>query len=137
MKAYTKNPLVVSVLAFEALLTLCMGLLPMAAQGATFQTKIHTNAVGTKLRYSLSIPVNYDGAQKYPVVLYFHAATTAPTDDLGQLVFLSAANQMKHPCFFVGPQNADSGSTSYFIGVLDDTVGIQRRKWFTPRAPRL
>jgi hypothetical protein len=124
MKTCIKNPLLVSMLAFEALLTLCMGLLPMAAQGATFQTRIYTNAVGTKLRYTLSIPVNYDGAQKYPVVLYFHAATTAPTDDLGQLVFLSAANQTKHPCFFVGPQNADSGSTSYFIGMVDNTVGI-------------
>jgi len=81
MKKNLKNRFA-SALACKALLALCIAA-PMIVQSATFHTRIYTNAVGTRLRYVLTIPTNYDPTQKYTVVLYFHAATTTPTDDLG------------------------------------------------------
>jgi predicted peptidase len=89
-----------------------------------FYSRVYTNSAGTKLNYNLLVPKKYDPSQKYPVVVYFHAATTSPTDDLGQLVFVSDQNQLKNPSIFVGPYNKDNGDASYFLGVFDETAEL-------------
>ncbi len=73
---------------------------------------IYTNAQGFILPYRLFLPLNYDPAQEYPLVLFIHGAgeEECGVDNLGQLkdngqyVFLAASNQIKQPCFLLCPQ---------------------------------
>jgi pimeloyl-ACP methyl ester carboxylesterase len=101
--------------------SLAVEFVPFTLQGG-FVTRTYTNEMGTPLRYSLYVPGNYNPAQTYPLVLYFHAANTSPLTDLGQLVFVSNSAQLKHPSFFLAPYNADNGTASYFWDMQDDTV---------------
>ena len=64
---------------------------------------------GQTLPYRLLVPKNYDAAQKYPLVLFFHGAGERGIDNTAQLVhgmgaFSSDENREKFPCFVIAPQ---------------------------------
>lgn len=74
----------------------------------------------------------YDPAKRYPLVLFWHGGGSAGTDnlaqltDIGQFIFLSASNQVKHPCFYILPQVAKSGC-EYFRepgGIFEQAIGL-------------
>ena len=64
--------------------------------------------------YRLFMPVNYNPATKYPVVMFLHGIGEAGTNNTNQLgnnlngagVFVSSANQTAYPCFMIAPQSA-------------------------------
>ncbi len=77
-----------------------------------FQQLVYNDAeTGKPLEYNLFIPENYDPSQKYPLILFIGDASTAHQDVLvplkqgyGGVIWASAAEQAKHPCFVVVPQ---------------------------------
>jgi len=83
---------------------------------------VFTNAQGTQLPYRLFLPLKYDPATNYPLVLFWHGAGEVGTDNVGQMKdngqfsFLTASNQAKFPCFYLAPQipYSLSGCGQYF-----------------------
>ncbi len=65
--------------------------------------------------YRLFVPVGYDAAAatSYPLVLFLNGSGGNGSDNVSQindqpgcLVFVTAANQLAHPCFMLAPQDA-------------------------------
>jgi poly(3-hydroxybutyrate) depolymerase len=93
------------------LFLLCLESVP----GATvddFAARVFVDVSGQQMAYRLFVPSNYSGNQKYPLVFWLHSEAGSGTDNrsqltayrVGALVFVSAANQIKHPCIMVAPQ---------------------------------
>ena len=85
-----------------------------------------TNAQGTRLSYRLFLPLKYDPAAKYPLVLFWHGAGEVGTDNLAQLKdngefsFLTASNLARFPRFFLAPQMPRfPNSAAEANGILD------------------
>jgi poly(3-hydroxybutyrate) depolymerase len=101
------------------------GVTSRIAQLSVAQGWFYTNAAGAHVPYRLFVPRNYDPAWKYPLVLFWHGAGQCGVDnsgqlsDCGQFVFLSAANQMKHPCFYLAPQMPSDG-----LNTCDEVFGF-------------
>ena len=122
-------------LSITAILILCE-VTPNARAGVTakdFLARVYTNAAGARLPYRLFVPVQYDSARKYPLVLYWHwhgcegTNNTSQLADGGQFIFLSAANQVKHPCFFLAPQIAQTGTNcDYYYGIGGQAAELLR-----------
>ena len=81
-----------------------------------FIPKTYRDTNGGTLPYRLFVPSEYDALQKYPLVVFFHGHPERGTDNEAQLtyqpsplVFVSPANQAKHPCFMVAPQCPPEG----------------------------
>jgi poly(3-hydroxybutyrate) depolymerase len=95
---------------------------------------VYTNAQGTRLPYRLFLPLNYDPAGSYPLVLYLHGAGEVGSDNLtqltdrGQYVFLAATNQSAQPCFLLLPQvplrTANDDVTVFYFGYQDLMVEV-------------
>ncbi|MDR0555163.1 MAG: prolyl oligopeptidase family serine peptidase [Treponema sp.] len=67
-------------------------------------------ATGTSLRYNLFIPSGYDPSHSYPLLLFMPDASGTGKDTaytltqgLGAVVWASAKEQAKHPCFIIAP----------------------------------
>lgn len=74
-----------------------------------FEPRTYTAADGGKLLYRLLKPLDYDPAQSYPLVLFFHGAGERGDDNTKQLVhgmdqFASDKIRAAYPCFVVAPQ---------------------------------
>jgi poly(3-hydroxybutyrate) depolymerase len=81
-----------------------------------FIPKTYQDTNGGTLPYRLFVPSQYDARQKYPLVLFLHGHPERGTDNEAQLsykpsplVFVSPANQAKHPCFMAAPQCPPDG----------------------------
>ena len=72
---------------------------------------------GTKLKYRLFVPVNYDSTLIYPLVLTLHGSGERGSDNEAQIVshrlatsWADPANQANYPTFVVSPQVPSGGS---------------------------
>lgn len=76
-----------------------------------FLARTYTSASGKKLPYRLLLPLHYDPAKTYPVILYLHGAAARGDDNTeplnwGPQLFLDPAIREKHDFFLVVPQCA-------------------------------
>lgn len=85
-------------------------------------TDVYTSSKGTKLPYRLFIPKNYDPNQSYPLVLAFHGAGEAGTDNEhvfkgGSILqrLLTAEEQEAHPCIILAPQCGHTGNGGKWV----------------------
>ena len=88
------------------LLTLAFAMLVRADE---FEARTFTGPDGGTLGYQLLVPKNYDKAQKYPLVSFFHGAGERGTDNAAQLrhgakTFLDPKVRDQYPCFVFAPQ---------------------------------
>lgn len=109
MKSKQRTGFLLHVLSVWSLLSVSPGPV-QAATVDDFAPRMFTNSLG-RLPYRLFVPPNYLPANKYPLVLFLHGAGERGKDNrlqltgqIGELVFVSAVNQSKHPCFMVAPQ---------------------------------
>lgn len=72
---------------------------------------------GTKLKYRLFVPVDYDSTQSYPLVLTLHGSGERGNDNETQIVnhrlatsWADPVNQANYPTFVVSPQVPSGGS---------------------------
>ena len=84
-------------------------LLPISMWADDFEARVYTDSDGKSLPYRLHIPVGYDSAKTYPLVLFFHGAGERGTDNLNQLKhgvksLTSPDAQAKYPAFVIAPQ---------------------------------
>ncbi|MDB6031442.1 MAG: Lipolytic protein family [Verrucomicrobiales bacterium] len=89
--------------------TIITTLARLANAADDYQPRVYTNASLQTLPYRLLTPRNYNAAQKYPLVLFFHGAGERGNDNQRQLVhgaslFLKPENRDKFPCFVIAPQ---------------------------------
>lgn len=82
---------------------------------------------GKAMEYNLFIPDSYDEKKSYPLLLFIGDASTVKkevtrplTQGYGALVWATAEEQAKHPCFILVPQYTtttvnDKGYTSYEV----------------------
>ena len=85
-----------------------------AEEPGRFTVQHYESAEGDKLNYRLFIPDGYEKSQeRYPLVVWMHDYYGAGTDNRSQIentnapgamVWTSAANQERHPCFVLAPQ---------------------------------
>lgn len=107
------------------------------------QTGMVCSQGGMQCRYWL--PVDYDPAKSYPLVLYFHGAgqsgsnNTSQVDEWGSMprAMLNMARRTKYPAFFVAPQaprpegddrwvNWDWGRGSYDINAVPESASMKK-----------
>lgn len=74
-----------------------------------FEAREFKGAGGGVLRYRLLKPLDYDPAQKYPLVLFLHGAGERGEDNVRQLIhggslWVDPAMRRRHPAFIVAPQ---------------------------------
>jgi predicted esterase len=80
---------------------------------------VFTNKQRQTLAYRLFVPAHLEARTLYPLVLHLHGGEGPGDDNLRQfrhpdaLVFVSPANQAKHPCFMVSPQVSSEDSRRY------------------------
>jgi predicted peptidase len=89
-------------------LLVCL-LISLALHAQSFEKKTYTDASGRVLPYQILMPVNYNPAVKYPVVLVLHGAGERGDDNVAQKkygtsVFLKAENREKYPAIVIFPQ---------------------------------
>jgi predicted peptidase len=80
-----------------------------SATNESYATRIYTNAAGKTLPYRLLVPKDYQAAQKYPLVIFFHGAGERGTDNQRHMVhgtklYLTPENRAQFPCFVFAPQ---------------------------------
>jgi predicted peptidase len=85
----------------------------LKAQDSGFQPRTFKNASNESLPYRLFIPLRYEKAKHYPLVLALHGGAGRGTDNLKQIsagnyfgshVWTTAAAQANSPCFVLAPQ---------------------------------
>jgi predicted esterase len=81
----------------------------------------YTSTSGTKLPYRLWLPTDYDPNKSYPLVLFFHGAGEAGSDNThifrgGSILqrLLHKEEQEKHPCIILAPQTVCDGATNKY-----------------------
>lgn len=79
-----------------------------------FVARMHHSPVGTTMPYRIFIPLQYDKAQRYPLIIWLHGAGGAGTDNLAQIsedqllgthTWTEPRNQSKYPAFVLVPQS--------------------------------
>jgi predicted peptidase len=84
--------------------------------GGDFTARMHSAPDG-RMPYRLFVPVEYDTAQRYPLILWLHGAGGGGDDNAGQIAgdqtagthaWTTPESQAAHPAFVVVPQ-ADNG----------------------------
>ena len=72
----------------------------------------HDPATGVTIAYRLFVPEGYNSSTSYPLVLFLHGAGESGSDNEIQLtanqgatVWAKPAEQARHPCFVLAPQN--------------------------------
>ena len=110
-----------------------LSVLLLAAQAVCGQTigslaaRVYLDAQGNALSYRLWVPPNYVAAVSYPLVLSLHGSGGLNLSDAP--IFLSAQNQLAHPCLLVAPvcpTNSawDTGNIQNLVkGLLDQLQG--------------
>ncbi len=102
---------------------------------------------GLTEKYNLFVPKNYDAKKTYPLVLFMHdASVTGPDTKMtllqgdGALVWASAEEQAKHPCFVLAPQyttevvndnaeaTSDLDATVHLIQELEKQYAIDTKR---------
>ncbi len=85
-------------------------------------TDTYTSSKGTKLPYKLFVPKDYDPNKSYPLVLFFHGAGEAGSDNThifrgGSVLqrLLTAEEQEKHPCIILAPQCGSTGNGGKWV----------------------
>jgi len=103
-------------------------------QADMFLKKVHHNPSISDLdvSYRLFVPENYDTAQKYPLVMFFHGAGAQGSDNevplnsnFGALLWATDSIQAKHPCFVLVPQcpsNNQWVNTPWSLGSYNSTT---------------
>ncbi len=95
-----------------------------AQELSQFEKRQHVSSTGS-LPFRLLLPENYDGDQKYPVVLFLHGAGERGSDNEKQLShgvgeLLKEGRRQNYPCIVVVPQCPED---SYWAAVtIDRTV---------------
>lgn len=79
-----------------------------AQNKSLFQKEIFVKGTDT-MPYRILLPLNYDGSQKYPLILFLHGSGERGTDNESQLVhgstlFLRDSIREKYPAIVVFPQ---------------------------------
>jgi pimeloyl-ACP methyl ester carboxylesterase len=76
-----------------------------------FEARTYVSSDGDTLRYRLMIPLKYDSATRYPLVICLHGSSGSGTDNVKQVItslpalMLSAYDiRMKYPAFLFVPQ---------------------------------
>jgi predicted peptidase len=74
-----------------------------------FQARVYRNKKFSSLPYRLLVPVTYDRAKKYPLVLFLHGVGERGSDNRIQLycgldIFAEEKRMKRYPCFIVAPQ---------------------------------
>jgi len=78
-----------------------------------FRKQVYADKAGNKMPYRLFVPANYDGSQKYPLILWLHGANGRGSDNRKQIsggnengthVWTTPANQAQLPAFVLAPQ---------------------------------
>jgi lysophospholipase L1-like esterase/dienelactone hydrolase len=74
-----------------------------------YETRVFTAPDGATLPYRLLTPLNYDKAQKYPLVVFLHGAGERGTDNAAQFthgapLFAKPEVREKYPAFVFAPQ---------------------------------
>jgi predicted peptidase len=81
--------------------------------GEGFLARSYHSSTGETMQYRLFVPVGYDGAKKYPIVLWLHDAAGRGSDNLKQIsgsnflgshIWTTAENQAKYIAFVLAPQ---------------------------------
>ncbi len=81
--------------------------------GEGFLARSYGSSTGETIQYRLFVPSGYDGASKYPVVLWLHNAAGRGSDNLKQIsgsnflgshIWTTAENQGKYHAFVLAPQ---------------------------------
>jgi len=109
--------------------TLLIALLPAAATDTNeFLPFVYTNAARRTLPYRLLLPMGYDAARAYPIILYLHGAAGRGDDNLkplewGPTLFLEGDLRRKHGFFLVVPQC--SPSTGWQEVDFNDKLGMK------------
>ncbi len=88
---------------------------PFADNPQPFSQELYHYLPGDSLNYRFMKPAATQPGQKYPLVLFFHEAGAAGSDNRRQLahfitLFASEANRQAYPCFVLAPQHPDSTS---------------------------
>lgn len=96
---------------------------PSAPRDATVDDFLKRTCVHdkTRLPYRLFVPLQYDAARKYPLVLFLHGIGEKGIDNAkplnnnanGAMVFVTGAVQARHPCFMLVPQSESGWWTAY------------------------
>lgn len=114
------------------------------------QLEFRDSQTGKTMSYNLFIPEAYDEQKQYPLVLFMADASTVDKDvqvpltqGYGGVVWASAENQSKHPCFVLVPRYTtqtvnDDFNTSYevemTIRLLNEIVeeySIDKKRLYT------
>jgi predicted peptidase len=78
-----------------------------------FRKQVYADKAGNKMPYRLFVPANYDGSQKYPLILWLHGANGRGSDNRKQIsggnengthIWTTPANQAQLPAFILAPQ---------------------------------
>lgn len=107
-------------------------------------------ATGLMLDYNLFVPMGYDPAQSYPLVLFMHDGGVTGSNPLrtlkqglGAVAFASPDDQARHPAFVLAPQFPvplanDAGQTSVYVDMvprliaeLEATYAIDDKRVYT------
>ncbi len=87
---------------------------------------------GEKMEYNLFIPENYDESINYPLLLFIGDASTAHkevtvplTQGYGGVIWATAAEQAKHPCFVVVPQYTTVTVNDHFTTTYEVDMTIR------------
>jgi predicted peptidase len=97
------------------------------------QLEFRDPKTGRLLRYNLYVPKDYDSARSYPLVLFMHDAGTTSEltrttlyQGLGAVVWASAQEQARRPCFVLAPQYAEiiADDDSKTSAMLDTTIDL-------------
>ncbi len=81
--------------------------------GEGFLARSYRSSTGEAMQYRLFVPTEYDGASKYPIVLWLHDAAGRGSDNLRQIsgsnflgshIWVNAENQAKYHVFVLAPQ---------------------------------
>lgn len=92
------------------------------------QQEYRDEETGQTMKYNLFVPENYDEARSYPMIMFIGDASTVQPDDVtapltqgyGGIIWATAKEQAKHPCFVLVPQYStvtvnDNFTTSYEV----------------------
>lgn len=95
--------------------------------GSFVQQEYRDEETGHTMAYNLFVPKEYDGSKSYPMIMFIGDASTvrpdvtAPlTQGYGGIIWATAEEQAKHPCFVLVPQYTtvtvnDNFETSYEV----------------------
>lgn len=91
------------------------------------QLEYHDEETGKTMPYNLFVPEDYDESKSYPMIMFIgDASTVSPdvtvplTQGYGGIIWATAKEQAKHPCFVLVPQYStvtvsDNFTTSYEV----------------------